>query len=117
MKVFFWGLVGNFILLFLSLSATQAPAADNVDSRYVGELHRPLLISQKGKQIAIFFLKNNLRGNITSTHVAAGEIYYFQVSPLAPELNYVWKVEGDQISSVFFTIGRSLKGSGDQCMY
>lgn len=47
-------------------------------------------------------MKNNFKNNIKNTHIANGEIYYFQIQPLASALEYVWKVEGDQIASVFF---------------
>lgn len=47
-------------------------------------------------------MKNNFKKNIENTHIANGEIYYLQIQPLAPALKYAWKVEGDQIASVFF---------------
>lgn len=83
-------------------AAMQVPAADGSDPRYVGELHPPVMASDKDNKIVVFFLKNNFKKSIVNTHVASGEIYYFQVQPLASELKYAWKVEGDQISSVFF---------------
>ena len=87
-----------FFLLCLSLSAT---AESLLDERYVGEMHSPVLISAEGKSAVAFFLKNNLKGKIKE-HVADGEIYFMQNKPLVLGLNYVWKVEGDRIASVFF---------------
>lgn len=82
--------------------AMQVSATEKLDPRYTGELHPPIMISEKNKKTVILFLKNNLKDEIKTAHVANGEIYYLQVQPIIPELNYVWKVEGDQISSVFF---------------
>lgn len=93
----------NALILQITFAAVmQVSAADSQDPRYVGELHPPVIASDKNEKIAVFFLKNNFKTSIANTHIATGEIYYFQVQPLAPELKYVWKVEGDQISSVFF---------------
>lgn len=103
------------ILQITFFTAMQASAADGGDPRYVGELHPPVVVSDKNEKIAVFFLKNNFKTSIANDHIATGEIYYFQIQPLAPELKYVWKVEGDQISSVFFynwktpdRVGRSM---------
>lgn len=91
------------LILQITLSAAmQVLAADGSDPRYVGELHPPVIVSDKGKNMAVFFLKSNFKNSIANTHVATGEIYYFQIEPLIPELKYAWKVEGDQVSSVFF---------------
>ena len=93
----------QILILHITLFvAMQALATDGSDPRYVGELHPPVMVSDKGNKIAVFFLKNNFKNSISNIHVATGEIYYFQVQPLTPELKYVWKVEGEQISSVFF---------------
>ncbi|WP_152985524.1 hypothetical protein [Pseudomonas taeanensis] len=93
----------QILILQITFSATtQALAAGGSDPRYVGELHPPIIVSDAGKKMAVLFLKNNFKKSIENTHVATGEIYYFQVQPLTPELKYVWKVEGDHVSSVFF---------------
>jgi hypothetical protein len=90
------------LILQITFSTMQSLAADNTDPRYVGELHPPLVVSDKERKIVVLFLKSNLKGSIENTHVATGEIYYLQAQPLKPELKYVWKIEGNQISSVFF---------------
>lgn len=90
------------ILQFTLLLAMQVLAAGVSDPRYVGELHPPVIITDKGNKVAVFFLKNNFRNSISDSYIATGEIYYFQVQPLKPKLKYVWKIEGEQISSVFF---------------
>lgn len=82
------------------------------DSRYVEEFHPSVVVSERDKKIVVVFLKNNFKESIKNDHVASGEIYYIQVRPLAPDLKYVWKVEGDQISSVFFFKWKSAGRAG-----
>lgn len=101
------------LILQISFSATiLALAANGSDPRYIGELHPPVIVTDKGKKMAVLFLKNNFKESIENTHVATGEIYYFQVQPLTPELKYVWKMEGDQISSIFFYDWKTPERSG-----
>jgi hypothetical protein len=100
------------ILQITFAAATQALAADGSDPRYVGELHPPVTISYRNKKMTVLFLKNNFKNSIEGTHIATGEIYYIQVQPLTPEFKYVWKVEGDQISSVFFYDWKALERAG-----
>lgn len=91
------------LALLVYLAATmQALAVGSNDSRYVGELHPSVIVSEKDRKVVVVFLKSNFKNSIEGAHVATGEIYYLQVQPLVPALKYVWKVEGDQISSVFF---------------
>lgn len=68
----------------------------------IGEFHPTVVASLGEEKIAVFFLKNSLKAIAKEEHVADAEIYYSSLSSGKPSLNYVWKVEGDQIASVFF---------------
>ena len=89
------------VYLYILCFSLDVLAESLLDERYVGEMHSPVLISAEGKSVVAFFLKNNLKGKIKE-YVADGEIYFMQNKPLVLGLNYVWKVEGDRIASVFF---------------
>lgn len=101
-----------FCLFLLAVAPLQCLANGGEDYRYVGEQYPPLIIKYQGKEIAVFFLKNNLKRGMESRHAAAGEIFYFQTNPLVAELHYAWKVEGDQISDVFFYDWKGSRGGG-----
>ncbi|UQS13384.1 hypothetical protein [Pseudomonas sp. HS6] len=68
----------------------------------LSEFHPTVVASLGEEKIAVFFLKNSLKALAKEEHVADAEIYYSSLSSGKPSLNYVWKVEGDQIASVFF---------------
>ncbi|MGI0014974.1 MAG: hypothetical protein ACREBU_16260 [Nitrososphaera sp.] len=76
--------------------------AENSDPQYVSELHPPVVASDSGSEIIVLFTKNNMKKNIHDSHVANGEIFYVSSRPFSAKLNYVWKVEDEEISSVFF---------------
>ncbi|WP_339466453.1 MULTISPECIES: hypothetical protein [unclassified Pseudomonas] len=85
--------------LMAGLSAQLALAGD---PQTIGELHPPVVASLGGQQITVLFLKNNLKEQATGVHVPTAEIFYSALNAAKPTLNYVWKVEGEQIASVFF---------------
>jgi len=72
------------------------------DPQTIGELHPPVVASLGDQKITVFFLKNNLKGQVREGHVPYAEIFYTSMNAVKPSLNYVWKVEGEQIASVFF---------------
>lgn len=72
------------------------------DPQTIGELHPPVVASLGDQKITVFFLKNNLKGQVREGHVPYAEIFYITTNAVKPSLNYVWKVEGEQIASVFF---------------
>lgn len=83
----------------VALLAQQAIASD---PQTIGELHPPVVASLGDQKITVFFLKNNLKGQMREGHVPYAEIFYTTTNAVKPSLNYVWKVEGEQIASVFF---------------
>ena len=83
----------------VALLARQAIASD---PQTIGELHPPVIASLGDQKITVFFLKNNLKGQVKEGHVPYAEIFYTSMNAVKPSLNYVWKVEGEQIASVFF---------------
>ncbi|WP_256587186.1 hypothetical protein [Pseudomonas sp. Irchel s3a12] len=83
----------------VALLAQQALASD---PQTIGELHPPVVASLGDQKITVFFLKNNLKGQVREGHVPYAEIFYITTNAVKPSLNYVWKVEGEQIASVFF---------------
>ena len=83
----------------VALLAQQAIASD---PQTIGELHPPVIASLGDQKITVFFLKNNLKGQVKEGHVPYAEIFYTSMNAVKPSLNYVWKVEGEQIASVFF---------------
>lgn len=83
----------------VALLAQQAIASD---PQTIGELHPPVVASLGDQKITVFFLKNNLKGQVREGHVPYAEIFYTTTNAVKPSLNYVWKVEGEQIASVFF---------------
>jgi hypothetical protein len=85
--------------IMIGLSSQGALAED---LRTVGELHPPVIASLGNQKITVFFLKNNLKGKVVETHVPYAEIFYSPINVAKPSLNYVWKIEGEQIASVFF---------------
>lgn len=78
----------------------------------IGELHPPVVAAVGQQKIVVYFLKNNLRDKVKGEHVADAEIFYSSVNSDKPTLNYVWKVEGEQIASVFFYEWKSPDRSG-----
>lgn len=83
----------------VALLAQQAIASD---PQTIGQLHPPVIASLGDQKITVFFLKNNLKGQVKEGHVPYAEIFYTSMNAVKPSLNYVWKVEGEQIASVFF---------------
>jgi hypothetical protein len=86
--------------LFFFLNGYLYAESDN--SRYTGELHPPVRISDKGAEIVVLFTKNNMKRSISSSHIANGEIFYISTHPFLARLNYVSKIEDDEVVSVFF---------------
>lgn len=72
------------------------------DPQTIGELHPPVVASLGDQKITVFFLKNNLKGQVREGHVPYAEIFYTTTNAVKPSLNYVWKVDGEHIASVFF---------------
>jgi hypothetical protein len=93
-------------ILFLLLGSITPPMAFGIDvmeRRYLGELHPPVIASDGDKnEIVVFFLKNEFKDSIANHHVGNGEIYYFPLHPIVKRLEYVWKIEGEEVISVFF---------------
>ncbi|WP_322845267.1 hypothetical protein [Pseudomonas sp. B33.4] len=85
--------------LMVGLSAQPSLAED---PQTIGELHPPVVASVGDQKITVFFLKNNLKDLERVIHVPDAEIFYAPINAVTPSLNYVWKVEGEQIASVFF---------------
>jgi len=78
----------------------------------IGELHPPVVAAVGQQKIVVYFLKNNLKDKIKDVHVADAEIFYSSMNADKPTLNYVWKIEGEQITSVFFYEWKSPDRSG-----
>ena len=85
--------------IIAGLSTQPASASD---PQTIGELHPPVVASLGDQKITVFFLKNNLKDQVRDVHVPDAEIFYAPLNAVKPSLNYVWKVEGEQIASVFF---------------
>ncbi|WP_240789165.1 hypothetical protein [Pseudomonas kribbensis] len=85
--------------IIAGLSTQPASASD---PQTIGELHPPVVASLGDQKITVFFLKNNLKDQVRDVHVPDAEIFYAPMNAVKPSLNYVWKVEGEQIASVFF---------------
>ncbi len=92
--------MSKFLWLVFMLVCPLLSWAGDGYLRYIGEMHPPITITEDGKKIEVFFMRNNRKADIDD-HVAEGEIYYFQFAPLESKLHYVWKVEGREIISVF----------------
>lgn len=86
------------------------------DEPTIGELHPPVVISIGQQKISLFFLKNNLKTGATDIHVPDAEVFYSSTFSKKPSFNYVWKIEGDEIVSVFFYDWRSPEKKG-KAMY
>jgi len=97
-KIFSKTLITCFVLTITQSALT----AETSDPRYIGELHPPVMVSEDNKKLVVYFLKSNFKNSISEAHIAAGEIFYVQVHPLKAELKYIWKIEGEEITSVFF---------------
>jgi hypothetical protein len=92
-------------MLILSLTLTNKALALTATApapRYIGELHPPVVVSEDNKKLVVYFLKSNFKNSISEAHIAAGEIFYVQVHPLNADLKYIWKIEGEEVTSVFF---------------
>lgn len=87
---------------FLLFCLSGHPYAESSDPRYIGELHPPVQVSDNGAEIVVLFTKNNMKNVISNSHVAHGEIFYISTQPFSAKLNYVWKIEDEEIVSVFF---------------
>ena len=97
-KIFSKTLITCFVLTITQSALT----AETSDPRYIGELHPPVMVSEDNKKLVVYFLKSNFKNSISEAHIAAGEIFYVQVHPLKADLKYIWKIEGEEITSVFF---------------
>lgn len=73
-----------------------------LDVPTIGELHPPVVASIEQQKVSVFFLKNNLKGGATDVHVPSAEVFYSSIVSNRPSFNYVGKIEGDEIASVFF---------------
>ena len=93
----------------VGLSAQPASASD---PQTIGELHPSVVASLGDQKITVFFLKNNLKGQVGGVHVPDAEIFYAPMNAVKPSLNYVWKVEGEQIASVFFFVRKFPERAG-----
>ena len=89
-------IIKSFVFGFLIQNAWA------LDAQTISELHPPVLVSIAHQKVSIFFLKNNLRDSATYPHVAGAEVFYSSVVANKPSFNYVWKIEGDEIASIFF---------------
>lgn len=78
------------------------PSALARDPHYVAELHPPVIAEYEGAEIIVLFTKSNMKNEIHNTHVPDGEVFYISRRPFIPKLNYVWKIEDEEVSSVFF---------------
>lgn len=87
------------------------PAVAN-DPQTIGQLHPPVIASLGDQKITVFFLQNNLKGQAREVHVPDAEIFYAPMDATKPSLNYVWKVEGGEIASVFFFERKSPERAG-----
>lgn len=83
-----------------------------VDSPSIGQLHPPVIASLGKQKVSVFFLKNNLKDKVSNVHVADAEIFYTPINFGGPELSYIWKVEGEEIASVFFFEKKSADVAG-----
>lgn len=95
----------NYKLLFATLLVfclDSSPSALASDLHYVAELHPPVIAEYEGAEIIVLFTKNNMKNDIHNVPVPSGEVFYMSRRPFIPKLNYVWKIEGEEVSSVFF---------------
>jgi len=105
--------VASALVTMFGLSTFTASAKD---PQTIGELHPPVEASMGEQKITVFFLKNNLKNQVTEVHVPYAEIFYAPANTAKPTLNYVWKVESEQIASVFF-FERKSPGKVGKSMY
>ena len=96
------GRFSGFFRAFGLMAGLSTQSALAGDPQTIGELHPPVVASLGDQKITVFFLKNNLKEQATGVHVPTAEIFYSALNAAKPTLNYVWKVEGEQIASVFF---------------
>lgn len=68
----------------------------------IGEMHPPVVIAIEQQKTAVFFLKNNLRREDSSAALSYVEVFYSSIFANKPSFDYVWKIEADEIVSVFF---------------
>lgn len=87
-------------LLVFCLSGLSSTIAG--DLPYITELHPPVVIEYEGAEIIVLFTKSSMKNEIHSLHVPYGEVFYISSRPFIPRLNYVWKIEDEEIASVFF---------------
>lgn len=95
----------NYKLLFTTLLVfclDSSPSALARDLHYVAELHPPVIAEYEGAEIIVLFTKSNMKNDIHNAHVPDGEVFYISRRPFIPKLNYVWKIEDEEVSSVFF---------------
>lgn len=88
-------------MLGLMVGLPTQPASAS-DPQTIGELHSPVVASVGDQKIMVYFFKNNLKDQATHVHVPDAEIFYSPVNATKPTLNYVWKLEDEQVVSVFF---------------
>ena len=89
---------------------SQSTSAE--DAQTIGQLHPPVIASLGDQKITVFFLKNNLKGKVADAQIPYAEIFYSPIDAARPSLNYAWKVEGEQIASVFFYERKSPSRAG-----
>jgi len=78
------------------------PSAWASSSPTISELHPPVVVSIGQKKISVFFLKNELKVKNADVHVPGAEIFYSPLVSSQTSFKYVWKIEGEEIVSVFF---------------
>lgn len=96
-------MVFRYAILVALILQTKSLNASNENDNHK-QLHPPVHIQENGYAITVLFLRYQQEDNHESA-AAIGEVHYIQTEPFIPELNYVWKVHGDEIASVFLYQG------------
>lgn len=96
-------------LVFLMFQVKSLNASNYAENHR--QFHPPVNIQENEYSITALFLKYQQEDS-SEPVAATGEVHYIQTEPFLPELNYVAKVYGDEIASVFLYDGHPEKRPG-----
>lgn len=97
MKKYFLAVSGVLSLL-VTLKVFGQPE-DPADEEAM-EMHPPVILDVDRKQTAVFFMRDHPKKDTSDFY--GGTIYFLQLKPFMPKLSYVWRVNDEDILSVFF---------------
>ncbi|AKJ42908.1 hypothetical protein [Pragia fontium] len=76
------------------------------DLNYTVPFHQPISVKYRGQESTLIFLKNNLKKELPSDEGNISDGEFFNVTDQGKSIDYIDRVKGDEILSVFFYLDK-----------